>query len=510
MNDQSSAILPPLASFCAAQRVDAWLVGGTVRDMVLGSMPHDIDIAVDADGLVLARQFADNAGGAFVALDDERGTGRVVLPAEPHAPPNERLTIDFVRLRAATLEEDLRLRDFTVNALALPLAHAATASHRDAPDYIDPCGGLDDIHQRVLRPCLPTSLTADPLRTLRAIRLAAALDLHVVPELHTALREATPLIDQVAVERVRDELLKLLALPHAARWLRYMDIVGLLTRIFPELEPARTCDQPVVHFLPVLAHSLETVVCLEWLLEPFVSDPVNLSASAAQQPAAVQTYPDLPRTLPYGDRLRAHFTPALDSSFHRAALFKLAALLHDNAKPQTKHPKPGGGVTFYGHQEIGADVARTIARRLHLSKQATTYIALVVRQHMRPGQLRNAEHVTPRAIARFFRDTGSAGVDVLLHTLADHLAARGPHLDVLDWRDHLAWTARMLAAHWEKPPEQHRPLLTGHDIMAALGIGPGKLVGELLTEVQEAQDAGELSTADEALELARQRYAGHM
>jgi poly(A) polymerase/tRNA nucleotidyltransferase (CCA-adding enzyme) len=382
------------------------------------------------------------------------------------------------------------------------------AARPQPADFIDPCGGLRDIANHTLHLCRPTSLRDDPLRTVRAMRLGATLGFTISPELDTALRAAAPLIEQVASERVRDELLKLLAVPHAAPWLRSMDDVGLLTRIFPELEPARHCEQPIVHFLPVLAHSLETVTCLEWLLAPLSSAPYLPEQNTSPElPAAVQVHPDLPRTLPYYEQFQAHITRIFGGGHVRAALLKLAALLHDNAKPQTKQPKAGGGVSFYGHQSIGADVARATAQRLRLSRQAANYIALVIKEHMRPGQLRTAQYVTPRAIARFFRDTGDAGPDILLHALADHMAARGPAIDVGDWQHHVDWTASMVDAHWGKPPERTQPLINGNDLITELGIAPGKLVGDLLSEVYEAQAAGEISTPAEALDLARHLLA---
>ncbi len=499
------AMLKTLADFCAAHSTDAWLVGGAARDLALGRVPHDLDIAVAADGVDLARAFADQIGAAFVALDDTRGTGRVVYPREQHG-STERLTLDLVRLRAPTLEADLHLRDFSINALALPLAAVIHRQQPERADIIDPTGGLPDLATRTLRPCLPSSLHDDPLRCLRAVRLAAELDLRFAPNLDAALREAVPLIDTIAAERVRDELLRLLEHPGAAHWLREMDRVGLLTRIFPELEPARTCEQPIVHFLPVLGHILETVACLEWLLAPLSNKP-DADARRLDQPAALQTYPDLPRSLPFREQWQAHLAAASGGGQPRLALLKLATLLHDNAKPQTKQPKAGGGVNFYGHQTIGADVALAIAKRLKLSRQAANYVARVVREHMRPGNLRAAEHITPRAIARFFRDTEDAGPDVLLHGLADHLAARGPHLDWYDWQHHLAWTSALLDAHWGQPPERQQPLVNGNDLMTALQIEPGPLVGHLLREIHEAQAAGEISTPAEALELARRMIA---
>jgi len=500
--DNPATLLRNLAACCAARGVSAWLVGGAARDLALGLMPHDLDVTVDANGLELARQFADMIDASFVPLKDERGAGRVVTRSIDAA-TGARLVLDLVQLQAPTLEEDLRLRDFTINALALPIADQAD----QAAAFIDPCGGLPDIAARRLRPCSPASLPNDPLRILRAVRFGAALGFAVTPELDQAIRQYAPRITHPAAERVRDELLKLLHLPNAAPWLRYLDATRVLTQIFPELEPARACDQPGVHFLPVLAHTLEAVVALEWLLAGLAPEVEPLPRTPPLLPAAVQTYPDLPRNLAYRERWRTHLAESPGTGGSRAGLLKLATLLHDNAKPQTKQSKPDGGISFYGHQDIGAAIAQAVGRRLRLSRQEVAYVTLVVREHMRPGQLRNTSGVTPRAIARFLRDTGTAGPDLLLHNLADHMATRGPLIDPDDWRHHLAWTNELLVTCWGQPPERSRPLVSGHDLMQHLGIAPGKLVGTLLAEIRTAQAAGEITTPDEALAHARQMIA---
>lgn len=495
-------VLRRLAAFCAERGAATWLVGGAVRDILMGRVPSDLDIATDTDGVILSRDFADRIGGAFVLLDDERGTGRVVCPAPSGT--TQRLTVDLARLRGATLEADLALRDVTINALALPLplplntCKPANMVQQLREYIIDPCNGQQDLERQTLRLCHPNSLHDDPLRLLRVVRLAAGLDMSIVPATDAAIRAASPHIGEVAGERVRDELLKLLSVAGAAPWLPYLDEVGLLTRLFPELENGRFCEQPVVHFLPVLAHQLETVVCLEWLIE---------RSPRLALPVAVQACPDLERTLPYEERLIPHFAAPMRSGYPRAAFFKLAALLHDNAKPQTKKPEPEGKVSFHGHQQIGAKVVRDIARRLRLSREEREYITLIVRQHMRPFQLRSADDVTPRAFARFFRDTGEAGPDVLVHELADHLASRGPQIDPETWRAHIAWTATLLDTQWQKPPAPVPPLLNGHDLMTALGLAPGPLVGDILREIRDAQMAGEIASREEALGLARQLIA---
>jgi len=315
---------------------------------------------------------------------------------------------------------------------------------------------------------------------------------------------------------LRAELVALLELPGAIVGLRALDQAKLLTRIIPELEPARATDQPNVHFLPVLAHSFETVCAVEWLLDeiqptsqsttddqrPTTDDQFPAPNPQSPVPMAVQTHPDLRYQSAYAEELRQHFAERI-GGLPRAALFKLAALLHDIAKPATKQPKPGGGVSFHEHQTIGGQVALEVARRLGFGEEAARYIRLVVREHMRPGQLGVLDDVTQRAVARFFHATAGAGPDVLLHLLADHMATRGPRIKVAAWLAQAAWVDALLDMIWGEEIERTRPLLNGDELMRALGLAPGPLVGRLLAAIGSAQAGGEISTSTEALALAR-------
>jgi poly(A) polymerase/tRNA nucleotidyltransferase (CCA-adding enzyme) len=339
------------------------------------------------------------------------------------------------------------------------------------------------------------------------------------------VEQIAALLAQGTAADLRDALASLFERHDCAAWLRMLDDARLLTRIIPELEPARDTDQPVVHFLPVLAHSLETVAVVDWLFDqlsvvrsPLWEVPHNeigttdygqrTTDSRHALPVAVQTYPELRYRSLYAAELRAHFAETLGAGRSRAALFRLAALLHDVAKPQTKRPKPGGGVSFHDHQTIGGEVALMVARRLQFVEAEAAYVATVVREHMRPGQFATLDEVTLRVVRRFFHATGQAGPDVLLHSLADHMATRGPNLDVPTWHAQAQWTDALLDVIWGEEREPARPLLDGDELMRALGIGPGPLVGRLLATVGEAQAGGDITTREEAIELARRLLQG--
>jgi putative nucleotidyltransferase with HDIG domain len=342
-------------------------------------------------------------------------------------------------------------------------------------------------------------------------------------QLQAQIERIATLVDQGDTAGVRDELVALLEHRHSARRLRALDAAGLLTRIIPELEPARSTDQPSVHFLPVLAHSIEAVAAVDWLFHELqVAKPTtdHRPPTADRQeeegergrggereiealPAAIQAYPELRYRSAYAEAFRERFAQLLDAARPRVALFKLATLLHDVAKPQTKQTKPDGDVSFYEHQTIGGEIAREVALRLGFSAEEAAYIRSIVREHMRPGQLATLDEVTLRAVRRFFHATGDAGPDILLHSLADHMATRGPHLNVRAWYAQVAWTDALIETVWGAEIELERPLLNGNELMSEFGLAPGPALGRLLAAIGEAQAGGDITTRAEALELAR-------
>jgi putative nucleotidyltransferase with HDIG domain len=438
------------------------LVGGVVRDVCLGRAPGaDVDVAVPAGALELARRVADRVAGAFVALDPERGAGRVVT-REGH--------LDLTDFRAPTLDEDLRARDFTVNALAVPVHELLR--HGVAP-IVDPTGGLADLAARRLRLAGPGALAADPVRALRAVRLAELLGFRITPATARAVARTAPALGTVSAERVRDELLGLLALPASGRALRRADRLGLLAVVLPEIEPMRATAQPPPHRFDVLEHSLRAL------------------AGADEVVARVR---DLE---PFGDELAGHLGASLGGGVTRAQLLKLAALLHDVAKPETRQVVDGR-IRFFGHEVVGAGRAKEIGARLRLPGTVNAALERLVRHHLRPMHLAEAGAVTARARYRLYRDLGAETLDLLLLALVDAAAVRGQSPLALWPR---AVLIRDLLGGWEAQQRAAAgpPLVRGEDVMARYGLAPGPEVGRLLRQAREAQDLGLVHTRDEVL-----------
>jgi tRNA nucleotidyltransferase/poly(A) polymerase len=376
------------------------------------------------------------------------------------------------------LHADLDDRDFTANALA---AHVRT------PDQvIDRHGGLADLAARVIRPVSEASIRNDPVRALRAVRLAAELDFVLVPELVELIRCDGGALVHVSDERIRDELAKLLSLPQSAPSLVELDGLGLLALILPELEPLRGVAQSAPHTLDVWNHSLETVRGLE---QVFDSVPEELA--------------------PFEGRLRAHVGRLLGGGRSRLVTLKLAALLHDTGKPAMRSVEDDGRIRFIDHEKLSASLAGDALRRLRFNNSEVRLAGTVIRHHTRPIGLASQESVSPRAIYRFFRDTGNAGVEVLLHSLADHHARLEPAAQDDVGPRLLALIARMLADYYDRRQERVNPpsLIDGDNLMAELGLEPGPMVGELLEVVREAQASGQVHTVEQALAAARSHLA---
>ncbi len=491
-------IVPPgslaerICALVGVQDTRAWLVGGYVRDRLLGRVSHDLDFVVPFGGLALARRVADRLGGAFYALDEERDTGRAILSnGHGHV-----VIVDVARWRSGDLSADLTARDFTINALAYDIVGHGGIT--------DPTGGLADLKAGVLRAPLPTAFRDDPIRLLRAVRLEVQLGFSIEPRTLAWLQRDAPLIAWVAAERVRDEMVRLLALPGVARGLSRLDELGLLPFMLPELAQCRGVMQSEPHYLDVYGHTLQTVFHTEALLRALNLLP-GAGGEGADSPLSV-----VPTALmPFADRLRAHLASETSAGRNRAQMLLWAALGHDWGKPLTRTVEEGR-VRFLTHDEKGAELVAERLRTLAFSTDEIKLVSTIVRHHMRPSLLAREGVLTRRAIYRFFRDTGDAGIETLLLSLADRLGTYGPYLGGDAWEERLQFIARMLTAYYEQPEVvAPSPLVSGGDLITELGIAPGPLVGQLLAQVREAQAAGEVTTRDEALAFARRTAYGN-
>jgi len=480
---------PPLAELIARfleilpAQSPLYLVGGAVRDILLGKAVHDIDLALHGNVLKIARRFADAVGGAYYPLDVERETGRIVIM--PEGKP--RLVIDLASLRGAGIEEDLANRDFSLNAMAINLHHPEA--------LIDPLHGAADLHARQLRACSDHAFLDDPVRVLRAVRLAFSHKLTITSETRNLLRQAVIRLDQVSIERLRDELFRILSGSHVSQAVRTLDLFGALSFILPELEDLKNLTQSPPHLYNAWEHTLAVVDRLQIVLAVLglVHDP-DLAANLSTGLVAV-------RLGRFRVQINEHIFASLTPDRTIYSLIMMAALYHDVGKPFRQSLDEDGRIRFFDHDRIGAEMTAERARLLRLSTDEIQRLSLIVRHHMRPMLLAQAQvHPSRRAIYRFFRDSGQAGVDVCLLSLADFLGTYGTELPQNAWVHHLDIVRELLEAWWERSESVVYPprLLDGHQLIQRYGLEPGPKVGRLLEELQEAQASGEVQTLSEA------------
>ena len=510
------ATLTTISHLLAGKKKQGYIVGGFVRDWLLKRETNDIDIAVNGNAVSIAREVARKTGGKFVLLDDTHNMARVIVTeGEPPRgtsqsvePRGREWHFDFSSF-VRDIKSDLARRDFTVDAMALELGSvvaagaSAAASHRKAANapakkrlsvrLIDPFSGRNDLRDRLIRRVSPQIFEDDPARLLRAVRLAAELDFTIEPDTESLIVRHSPAVAGIPGERVRDELLRLLAGPRGAYHLRYLDKLGLLLHLIPELADGKGVEQPTMHFWDVFEHSLRTVSAIEFLLRESDWEYSN----DAMLPAA-----------PWSDAIERHLSEEVSGGSNHKVLLKLAGLLHDIAKPATKSIDDTGRARFLGHTKQGAEMAANIMARLRFSNRETSLVENLVYNHLRPAQMTDGELPTRRAIYRYFRDTGDGGIDILLLALADYLASRGPLVSMEEWQRHCRLMNYILEEH-DKQQDEILPvkLIDGDDIMGTFGLTPGSLIGKLLAVVNEAHASGELSTREEALALVQRELS---
>ncbi|MEJ7825023.1 MAG: HD domain-containing protein [Solirubrobacteraceae bacterium] len=443
---------------------EAWLVGGAVRDELLGRPVDDLDLVVEGDVRAAAQRLSRALGGPAFELSDEFGAWRVLSA-------DRRWQADLNPLRGGTLQADLALRDFTINAMARPLAGG---------ERVDPHGGAADLRARRLRTVGPRSFADDPLRALRLVRIAAELELDVDGETADLARAASGAVAGVAQERVFAELKRILAVDGLATALGRMDAIGVTAAILPELDAQHGVAQNRYHHADVHDHTIEVLQRLVVLQ----ADPAGVLGD--EHAAAV----------------RELLAEPLADDLDRGMALRLGALLHDAAKPVTLGHHDDGSPTFFGHDRAGAALARDVLTRLRASERLKAHVAALVRHHLRLGFLVHEQPLTRRALYGYLQGCETVGVDVTLLSVADRMATRGRKADESIAR-HLAVAREVLPAALEwRGAGRRGPLVRGDALARALEIDDGPLLGRLLAAIDEARYAGEVSSAGEAIALA--------
>lgn len=446
-------LLLRIAEIADAEKVEAYVVGGYVRDRLLGVGGKDIDIVVMGDGPAFASIVAERLGRRPPVIFEKFGTAML--------PVGEAEKIEFVtareesydaesrkpHVRKSTLAGDLSRRDFTINAMA------ASLNSRARGTIVDPFDGTGDLARKILKTPLDPRRTFedDPLRMMRAIRFAAKLHFQIAPETLEGIREKVSRIDIVSKERITDEFLKILASPKPSVGLKPMVETGLAKYVFPELVDMVGVEQRKdYHHKDVFLHTLKVVdsICL-------MTDDVWL---------------------------------------------RFTALVHDIAKPRTKAFREGTGWTFHGHEDLGARMMKPLFRRMRLPVEKLPYVEKLVRLHLRPMVL-VSEEVTDSAIRRLVFDAGNDIDDLMALCRAD-ITSQNPSRVARYLKNYDIVVQKMKEVEEKDRLRNWQPPVRGEEIMQVCGIQPGPLVGILKKRIEEAILEGEIPNEhDAALEF---------
>lgn len=467
MTPRANRIDDPLEAV-AAMEVPAWLVGGALRDRLLGRPVTDYDVTVDAEPRVVARRLAELVSGYRFELSEGFGVWRVVSREAGW-------NVDLLPLVGGSIEADLARRDLTVNAIAQQMPDG---------DLIDPFRGERDLHRRRLRMVSPEAFHEDPLRSLRLIRLACELGFSVDGDTAAAAARSALELTRVAPERVFAELKRIVVSERAVSGLELIEELEITPVVLPELDSLHGVEQSPYHHLDVYQH---TVAVLDAAIE-LERDPARFLGAHAEL-------------------VSEYLSSELANELTRWQALRFGALLHDIAKPQTRQVSPQGRVTFIGHDAAGGEMAISVLTRLRASERLATHVAALTRNHLRLGFLVHEMPLSRRSVYRYMRACDPAQVDVTVLSVADRLATRGAGSDEAI-RKHLQLADQLLgeALAWRaKPP---RPPIRGDQLARELGIEPGPELGRILAELEEASFAGEIESAQEAVARARELKHG--
>jgi poly(A) polymerase len=443
-----------------SQTKGAYIIGGSIRDLLLDRIPTDYDIAVTGNPKKFAENMAKNISGRLFEMGKP---GQMIIRVV-----SKDNIFDITSLNGSFIEDDLKKRDFTINAMAYDLSSG---------EIIDCLGGLRDLADKKVRMVSTDVFKKDPIRLIRAYRIAACLNFEIESRTASRISDYAKLIHHSAGERIREEIFKMLGTSKSYRYLSQMADAGLLTAIFPDLDRLKGCIQNSRHLYDVFEHTMKAYLHLETLL----NDPGKILPDTCIQ---IRRYLDEEKTV----------------------LLKYAILLHDMGKPRAKTIDNGGEVHFYGHSRKSADLAQKVNQKLRLSNREKRFVDFIIRNHLNPLFLFTAlqkKTLTHKGVTRFFKKCGDNTPALLLHAIAD-IMAKGDKPNQTH-KAFIGFVKEMIHHffHSFKPRITEPPLITGRDLIHEFGLIPSPLFKRILNLVQEETLTNKIKSRSEALAWVR-------
>ncbi len=475
---------------CLEDDAECYLVGGGVRDILLGRRLHDLDFALPMDPTPLAKKISNRLKADYFVLDDERHTARVVY----HATGKDIIPLDFVQFTGASLTEDLINRDFTINAIAVPI--------RDLSNIFDPLDGCGDLKTKRLRVCKPDALMDDPVRVLRGVRLGLELGFTYTPELEVLMQQAAQHLSDTTYERQRDEFFKILEGPQPETGMAHLHQFQVFETLLPPLLEQEAIPASPPHVLPLLQHTFKVVEYYDHMLTSLTEESLKDDHADWWMSEVISELHS------FYKEMSPYFSEEITPGRSVRGLALLGALLHDIGKPGTMELGTDGFQHYFSHDLVGADLAEKLAKRLKLSNAESEWVRTMVRYHMWLLPLVNQSSLpTRRTIYKYFADTDRVGVAIALLSLADTVATYGENLAKKQWLKTVSTAKAMLSAWWQDRDSVVSPnlFLDGHELQRLFNLKPGQQIGQLLAALREAQASGEVTTQEDAIRFIKHR-----
>lgn len=456
---QKDSILNNIASFFDNE---IYVVGGTVRDFLMGKSSYDRDlIVVDEDAKSFSQKVAEFFDGVFIPLDEENKIYRIVLK-------DKKNFLDITNPIGGNLEEDIMRRDITINAIAVNIKTG------EIPSFCE--FGIQDIQNKIIREIKEENFTDDPLRMLRVYRFYANLGFEISPELLNITKKHASLINKPAKERIEYELMKLFDGEFAAQALLKMDESEILEIIFPFVKELKQVPPNLHHHLDLFNHSIETVNQVQKFYE--------ISPKEVQE----------------------HLKKVDFGGFSRLAHLKLAALMHDIGKFSTWTIEPDTGRhRFIKHEDVGAKLAIPILKKMCFSNKQIDYISYIIKKHMYPTAVVSAPELNDKVMMRYVRKSADNAIDTIIIAKADRVSAQGPEITKELVEENITLLDKLLRFYLNTK-ETLTPLpklIDGREVMSILNINPSPVLGKILNELHEAQISGDILTKDDAVRFIK-------
>ncbi|HPJ12539.1 MAG TPA: HD domain-containing protein [Caldisericia bacterium] len=460
---------------CSSRGIETFLVGGCIRDSALHISKKNLDLDFIIKPFEKTKEatilFNTILRGHFFPLDEQRKIFRI------HA---NSMQLDLNGIRGDELIDDMFQRDFSMNAIYTPLSTFLQQAqiHPSRVSVVDFFNGISDLTYRNIRAHNPSTFKEDPLRILRAFRIASQIQGTIDPDTYQEMVETKHEIKKCAQERIREEFVKILAQPKSHQWVFAMEETGILSTFFPFFDWYTEIDNCFTSWLQLQKH---VKAGLQYLEEIFVRIHQN--------------------DFPFSEKLQYVLDTQLQPETTFEVAMKIAILLHDIGKPDTLRVVKDR-LRFFEHENVGVKVAKEYLQEMHFSTKEIRFISELIQWHMRPHNLSNVDNLTQRARYRFFRDTSPYSIPILLIALADAYATRMvPMKELPHYEDFLH---DMLQYAFTPGTTNQIPFLNGNEIMEVTGLPPGKNIGYLQSKLLEEQSVGNVQSKENAIEWVKE------